>query len=278
MDIQKYIASGNLELYVLGDLSLQEQEMVEQYANLYPEIRSEIEDIENSLQELATLGSVNTPISEAAILQYINHGEFAQKGSASSDSSLTNRGVDVPIVPNNKIALNRYLFFALTSVFLLKGAIIGFLVYQQSQTNKQFEKVNNQIEVLQKDKQEIADAKLKIEQDFKILRSIAKKSVTLKGTENTSSSLAVVHWDAENKSVFVDLMNLEYPSSGKQYQLWAIVDGQPINAGVINSDSKEGLLQEGIFIPNPQAFAITLEPFGGSSTPTMEDMVVIGYV
>ena len=280
MDIQKYIASGNLELYVLGELPFREQEKVRQYANLYPEIQRELETIEESLQQLATLGSVPPPISASAILQHVNNSELPQNGSARSDSFITDRSVNTPSVPDysDKIILNKYLFIALTSIFILKGFIIGFLVYQQSETNKQFEKVNNRIEILQKDKQDIADAKLKIEQDFEILRSIAKKSITLKGTETSSAALAVVHWDAENKSVFVDLMNLESPPSGKQYQLWAIVDGKPTSSGIINSDTKEGLLQEGIFIPNPQAFAITLEPIGGSSTPTMEQIVVIGYV
>jgi anti-sigma-K factor RskA len=61
-----------------------------------------------------------------------------------------------------------------------------------------------------------------------------------------------------------------------QYQLWAIADGKPVDAGMYTEekDSKIALAN----ITNAQAFAITLEKKGGSPVPTMENMYVMGEI
>ena len=62
----------------------------------------------------------------------------------------------------------------------------------------------------------------------------------------------------------------------KQYQLWALKDGQPIDMGVFDPVTPEdGLLEMGR-VPGADAFAVTLEPRGGSANPTLEEMYVYG--
>ena len=64
---------------------------------------------------------------------------------------------------------------------------------------------------------------------------------------------------------------------GKEYQLWAIVDGKPVDLGMYDENNSQKL-QAMKTISKPQAFAITLENKGGSPTPTMEQMYVLGNV
>jgi anti-sigma-K factor RskA len=64
-------------------------------------------------------------------------------------------------------------------------------------------------------------------------------------------------------------------ASGKQFQLWAIVDNKPVDAGVI--DACTGLCKMKN-IPRASAFAITLEKKGGSATPSLDQMYVLGKV
>jgi anti-sigma-K factor RskA len=96
-------------------------------------------------------------------------------------------------------------------------------------------------------------------------------------TSPAPKSLATVYWNTESKEVYLLLNRLPAPVSNKQYQLWAIVNGHPVDAGIIEMES-------GVFfvklktIPKAEAFAITLEKKGGSSTPTMEAMYVMGKV
>ena len=78
----------------------------------------------------------------------------------------------------------------------------------------------------------------------------------------------------------MDITNLPSPAADKQYQLWAIVDGAPVDMGVFDLASAETdtTFQNVPFIENPQAFAVTLEPKGGSTNPTLDQMYVVGNV
>ncbi len=73
----------------------------------------------------------------------------------------------------------------------------------------------------------------------------------------------------------VAVENLPTPPTDKQYQLWALVDGKPVDAGMITDLEDLQAMKE---MPEAQAFAITLEPKGGSVNPTLEQLYVIGNV
>jgi hypothetical protein len=63
--------------------------------------------------------------------------------------------------------------------------------------------------------------------------------------------------------VYLSSVKLPVAPEGKQYQLWAIVDGKPVDAGLLdNPETFEKMKSLG----NAQAFAISLEAKGGSTT------------
>ena len=62
-----------------------------------------------------------------------------------------------------------------------------------------------------------------------------------------------------------------------QYQLWAIIDGKPVDAGVFDT-SLAGLLKMKEIGNGAAAFAVTIEPRGGKASPTLETMQVVGNV
>ena len=89
--------------------------------------------------------------------------------------------------------------------------------------------------------------------------------------------MATVYWNTESKDVYLLVNKLPKPVPDKQYQLWAIVDGKPVDAGIF--DMREGISFVKLkTIPKAEAFAITLEKKGGSATPTMDAMYVMGKV
>ncbi len=65
-----------------------------------------------------------------------------------------------------------------------------------------------------------------------------------------------------------------------QYQLWAIQGGKPVDMGVLpNGIANTPEMQKvTMVITNSEAFAISLEKEGGSPTPTMENIYVMGKV
>jgi anti-sigma-K factor RskA len=77
---------------------------------------------------------------------------------------------------------------------------------------------------------------------------------------------AVVFWCSRSKTVCVDPGTLANTPNDKQYQLWAFVNGKPVDAGVFNA-SNSNQLQLLKIIPQAEAFAITIEKQGGVPAP-----------
>jgi len=75
----------------------------------------------------------------------------------------------------------------------------------------------------------------------------------------------------------LSISKLKQLSDDQQYQLWTIVDGKPVDQGVFNWDDK-GLIALKSATGNVAAFAVTIEPKGGSTSPTLSTMQVLGEV
>jgi anti-sigma-K factor RskA len=105
---------------------------------------------------------------------------------------------------------------------------------------------------------------------------VIKMPGTNVATSPDSNSVATVYWNTKSKDVYLLVNNLPQPPSDQQYQLWAIVDGQPVDAGVFDMQQSAGLLRMKN-MPRAQVFAVTLEKRGGSVTP-QGPMYVLGKV
>ena len=104
------------------------------------------------------------------------------------------------------------------------------------------------------------------------------KKIILNGVASSPDSRAVVYWNTLNGRIIINPSALPQPPSGKQYQLWALLDGKPINAGVFDITKDSINLQEVKNIGNAQAFAVTLEEKGGVASPTLSAMYVMGTI
>ncbi|MCB0639584.1 MAG: anti-sigma factor, partial [Lewinella sp.] len=116
------------------------------------------------------------------------------------------------------------------------------------------------------------------EQQLGILRNPAFRPIIMAGTELAPTATATVYYNPEARQAYLDAGTLPATPSDKQYQLWAIVDGTPVSIGVFDALGQLATWQEVNFADNPQLFAVTLEPRGGSESPTLDAMYVAGEV
>jgi anti-sigma-K factor RskA len=117
-----------------------------------------------------------------------------------------------------------------------------------------------------------------LKDELEIIRAGGNEIIIMKGTDKAPLARANIHFNKETQKSYLDIINLPTPPPDKQYQLWAIVDGVPTDMGVFDIKIDSTVLQEVPFIENASAFAVTLEQKGGSPTPTLEEMVVIGNI
>jgi len=97
------------------------------------------------------------------------------------------------------------------------------------------------------------------------------KVIQLVGQPPAPGSTGQIYWDVPNNN-WVVAVNLPPLSKGKVYQLWFVKPGAQISAGLIKPNEK-GYGYSVIKVPPDlgtlDAAAITLEPEGGSPSPTM---------
>lgn len=269
MDINAYINSGIIESYVLGLLDAKESGEVEQLALQYPEIRNEINEIQQSLQSYAEVNRIEP------------RKELMDEIWNKLDTSFP---VETPVVIPPKsptivkklISIQVYLAAAVLLLLLTSFIINIYLSSELKHTRNLISELNN-TNLRIAENLEIQKASFDaMEQQFAFVISPDTRAIRLNGLPAHENAAAYIYWNTQNAEVFIASSGLPKLSANSQYQLWAIVDGAPVSAGLIADN--QSTLQKMNSFKNVQAFAITVEPKGGSKTPTLESMVVLGSV
>ena len=250
MEKKEIISSGLLEMYVMGATSSDESIKVEQWRSMFVEVDEEIINIEKSLEAYAFANAI-TPSSSIKEKIFIS----IKNNSSTENKSLQSAKV-VSISPLRNIA-------AAAAVLLLIGSsVLNFFYYNKyNDVNSKFNESQQQIALLN---EHLTD----LNNDMGIVQSKYSEPVSLKGLEAAPDAAAKIFWMKNTGEVYVDPINLPMAPNGKQYQLWAIVDGKPIDGGMITSkDGKKYHIQKMKTFGKAQAFAITLETEGGNPQP-----------
>lgn len=265
MDIQAYIESGVIEAYVLGLADAQEAAELQQLAQQYPAVRNAIDAFEASLEKAARNGATPPPA-------YVKQELFTQL-AGEFDKEDERRGAVV--VPMNKPRLSRYVAAA-AIILLVVSASMNIYFYSRFQSaNNAYQALMIQKNTLFADNQSMQTRSLEMYQYMQMMSDPTVAKVPMPGVKGKENSLVTVYWDTKTKDVYLLSNKLPEAPSDKQYQLWALVDGKPVDAGMISACNGLCKMKN---IPKAQAFAITLENKGGSPAPHLDQLYVMGKV
>jgi hypothetical protein len=137
--------------------------------------------------------------------------------------------------------------------------------------------INNAQAALQK----LQQAHLTEHHDMEQMLSGSVVKIALQKTANAPDGCtAVIFWNKKTGEVYIDPCRMVKAPDGKTYQLWAIVNGKPVDAGIVKTGTKEEKysIQKMKIFEKAEGFAVTLEKEGGSSVPTLEQTYVTGKV
>ncbi|WP_113652515.1 anti-sigma factor [Pedobacter namyangjuensis] len=272
-EVKAYIESGILELYVLGQLSARECNEVEDMANRHPEVRAEITAIELAMEAYALDNAVEPSVD-------LSDKIFSKIETANASAPAEPK--IIPMYEGSNDSKVKRLKYALVACSILLAISLGALFSAHNELNV----AKDQILALNTDKDQFAKTVSKLEFDkagmenrIAMTETSEWTTVKLAGVNKTPAAKMAVYWNKANKNVVINYAAMDLPKAdtGHEYQLWALVDGKPISLGVFNENSAEAVKQMET-IQKAQAFAVTIEPTGGSVNPTMEKMVVMGAV
>lgn len=260
MNIKEYIETGILEAYALAELSELERAEVEKNLAQYPALQEELTKIEQAVENLLMQTAVNPrPEVKARLFEKIKERTQAK------------------VIPVTGYSINAWRYATAASVAI--ALFSSFLAYNYwDRWRKSESSLIDLIAQNQRMAQDYNNVNLRLdrmENDLKVTGNPDFTRVVMKGTANAPQSLASVYWNAQTKEVYLSIQQLKELSKENQYQLWAIIDGKPVDCGVFDVDV-QGLLKMKSAFSLPATFAVTIEPRGGKVSPTLETMQVAG--
>lgn len=260
MEPKEIISSGILELYATGTASLQEIDLVQSYLVTFPEVAEELSKIEADLETYAMLFAVEPDVDiKEKIFEKINYESrnlnFNIAGVNGNLKSPTDKMVSLPY----------YMKFvsAAAIVVLVSSVALNIVQYNKNNDiNKILIKSDAELAVLKQDNSELST-------DMDVVQNKYSKPVSLHGLDASPNAAAKIFYIENTGEVYIDPSNLPDAPEGKQYQLWGIVDGKPVDAGMILT-SKKGdkyRIQKMKTFGKAEAFAVTLETEKGNQAP-----------
>lgn len=262
MEAQEYIESGILELYVYGLLTETENLEIAEMAKRSPEVNQEIISIEKAI---VALSSSFSPFHSVANFEKIKarlelkHGKVVEMKPASNWS--------------------QYVGWA-AAVVLLLG--LGYQTLKLTETKNAISTVGNEKTKIEREYAYLDQQHKETEKSLTIVRDIKNTGVTLGGQAVSPTSFAKVYWNKDTKTTYIDAAGLPKPPKGMVYQVWALKLSPvltPTSIGLLSDFEKNSNKIFAVERTNEaEAFGITLEPAGGSLTPTMTQLYTLGKV
>ena len=227
----------------------------------YPEIAAARDAFERSLEEQLIQDAVRPPA-------FLKERIFETIKPSVTGDGYQQEPEETPVRQ-----MNVWKWIAAASLILLAGA--AFWAYT---TNEKYNDLAERQTTIQQQLTEKNNELAAMKADAQMLYKPGMKMVSLKGTPEAPQAYTTVYWDTTgtSKDVYLMINNLPQPPSEKQYQLWALLDGQPIDLGVFDYDIREKrLLVRMKNVQNAQAFAITLERRGRPNQEKPEGQIYV---
>jgi anti-sigma-K factor RskA len=266
MTKEELISSGELELYVAGLLSEERTAEISDIISKDKAVEKEVDEIEQVVMRLA---------SESTLTKNQNFSEVLKKIVTDRISDET-KVVSMESTSKQKtFSIGKVAGWAAAAVFLI---MFGFQFQNNNEIN---ENLNASIE----EKETLKDSiqKQNFELNFKenMLATITSdntKTIKLAGQDISPSSQVKVFWDTKDNKVVIDAKSLPEPPQGMVYQVWSLKLNPltPTSLGLLENYTSDNNLFVLENTNASEAFGITLEPAGGSESPTLEKLYVLG--
>ncbi len=292
MNIEELLQSGTIELYVLNALPPEEAAEVELWAQQYPEVKAEIEETESVLQLFAQAHAVSPPdFLRDSVLDKIENDKTPPQSNTEqkpkqpesvekpidsapeisaqiTDSQTVTENFDSEVLPTNRFGFLGKLLPWVVAAGLAGGV---FYFYQKNI------KAETELKKCKKNQEEMINTQkliIAMQQKMDVITNPKTRQIELKGLAAAPKARATVYWNPEREATYLAIQNLPPLPPDKQYQLWGIVNKNPVDAGIFDLDLAN--VQPMKAFDTVNAFAVTIEPLGGSPTPTLDKMVVLG--
>jgi anti-sigma-K factor RskA len=258
MDIKNYISSGIIEMYVMDICSPEEKAELEILCQLHPEIKQALTDFEKQLE--------------------LNFQQNAIMPSAEVDASIiqtfytTKQAPVIPITQSYTTTNWLKAIAAIAVVFLIVSAIANVLLYKKNA--QQLATIEHQIT----QNNPVATTTTLPLSDYNVLKQPDITPIAMNGVAPYTQCRCTMFWDKTTGKAYIMIHHLLQSNKEVNYQLWAMVNGNPINVGIVDDSIRDHFIPMSNMPQNATSFAVTIEKVGGSKIPTLQKTILAGSI
>ncbi|WP_430408286.1 anti-sigma factor [Kordia sp.] len=267
-DRNTIIESGMLEQYFLGTLPEEQVVVLEKMLAEDKVLADHYAKIEQDFENIAIENAVQPPsFVKDNILKAIQNDSTLK--TLPKEKEITTTATAEKIVSSQ------------TFMWIAAGLAAIFMVSSLWMFNE-WNTTQNDLQITQQELQTIKTQIANLEGDLQtseVLAEVVKDPNTLqyalKGNAKIPNGFATAYINHEEKSAIVNVQKLPALPADKTYQMWADVDGEMINMGIIDKSQDVVVLQ---YIDEATSLNITIEPAGGSDHATVSQLVTNVYL
>jgi hypothetical protein len=284
VDVQRYISSGIIENHVIGLVSDAENREMETAIQQHPEVQAAVDAVQQDMERYVMMWSKKPPVNlKKQILDKLKQDVVTDEPVIS---------IPQPVVETEDIPVEDYKpSFTLTPLkiwqygaaaaftLLVASAVMNFAWFNKyNQSRDNYANLENSRAGVSEQNDSLIQQLEKANAELALMKDPAFKWIKMVGVKQHTGNIATICWDPVSKSTYIIAQKLPEPPQDMQYQLWAIVNGKCIDAGVFATGDMATTMQKVKDVTTAQAFAVTLEKKGGSPSPTLDQMFVAGKV
>jgi len=258
MDRKKLEKEGILTQYILGELDMATTREVEQLLASDKELRDLFLELEGDFERMGQENAIEPPAHvKTALINTLESGSSAPVDTSMSQIS------SLPFWKSAswRIAASVALVFGLSALWL----------FQQWQATR------SDLEGLRTESQQLTDRLDALEREINTVNvkygQVNHPDViplVLVGNDQLPEAKVLAYLNHKSRSVVVNTVALPDLRNTQSYQMWADVDGEMIDMGIL--DTGEDLIPVK-YIDRAESLNITVEPYGGSEHPTVTNLV-----
>ncbi|MBT8263412.1 MAG: anti-sigma factor [Bacteroidia bacterium] len=252
------IESGILERYLLGELSKDEMASLEYSLEADSELKAHFQQLELDMEKMAMENAV-TPSGN------VKQALFRQL-EGDTDKKIIKINSRKPTRTYTAIAASLAVLFLLSS----------FWLYQKmSGIQEDLRVVREQNDLLLDENEDLVKNYDETIQWLEELNSADTEKLIMKGNDLMPEARAISYVNHKNKTVILNAAGLPELPADKDYQLWADVEGEMIDMGVIPKDTDMAVMT---YIEEAESLNITIEPAGGNDHPTVSNLITFATI
>lgn len=245
MNKEQFIQSGLLEQYALGLTSPDEDFIVRQHLEAFPELESHLQQLQHSLDSYAIeqISNIIPPASAP---------------------------------PDKRALVNQNTKFS--PAWLLAIVLAGLCTYLYNGQQHQ-QKDITQLEAEYAALKEYCDAKSNNDTGIKVfalMHDTNTRSILLKGTAIAPEHYAMAYWNASENAGWIDPTHLPALPKGKKYCVWADVDHHMTYIGEFNNTTLAYITVN--YLDGAASLNITVEEDADISEPDVAQLAVQGLL